>query len=227
MIVAGVRIVGGRLPFAAHAAAIDAAALATVREASTLAASRVKELLLFARDERGFVGRKDTGMAHQAVGSTEPTAGPRGFSAVTAIGPPRDEIAIVLEEGRKPGARMPPTAPIKAWALRKLRDAIASGLEGARVTPKAAARFKALAEKAEALGRPLGRGAMARVSGVGASDLDKAAESVARAVARSIGRKGIPGLHAFKRAAAIMQTRIEAIFSRHLRRALAAGGGTP
>jgi len=223
--VAGVRIVGGRLPFGASGSEIEAAALAACREVSTLAASRVKEGLLFARDPRGYVGRKDTGMAHAAVGSTEPIVANGRVSSTTAIGPPRDEIAVVLEEGRKPGARRPPTAPIKAWALRKLRDAISSDLRGARVTDRDAARYRALAERAEANGRPLGRGSLARVTGVRTADLDAAADRIAFAVARSIGRKGVPGLHMFAAAAAAVAKRIEPIFIRHLRRIRAARGG--
>lgn len=223
---AGVRIVGGRLPFGSLQAEVDQAALATAREASALAVSRVKDVLLSGEDSRGFVGRKDLGLAHNAVGSTAPAiVAPGLIRARTGIGPPRDEIAAVLEDGRRPGARMPPPDSLKPWVKRKLRNQIAAAMRGARVTTKAGAAFKALVERAAKRGKTLGKGASAKVSGVSKEAIDKAADAVAFVVARSIGRKGTPGLHAFQHAARAIQPKLRGIFERNLRRA--ASGRAP
>lgn len=220
---AGVRIEGDRLPFATPEQ-IQEAALGAVRESAARSASRVKEILLTGRDARGFVGRKDTGLAHDAVGSSGPLPLSDRVAFVTAIGPPRDQIAIVLEEGRKPGAKMPPPDSLKPWIRRKLRNQVAAGMRGARVTAKDRARFEALEAKAKKRGgKGLGRGAGPRVSGVGKERLEKAADRLAFVIARSIGKRGTPGLHAFKRAAAIAEREIPGIYQRHLRRVLGAG----
>lgn len=223
---AGVRIEGGALPFVTEAQ-VQEAALGAVREASARGASRIKDMMLTARDSRGYVGRKDLGLAHDAVGSSEPqVVGAGRVQAVTGIGPPRDQIAGVLEDGRRPGARMPPPDSLKPWIKRKLRNAVASQLRGARVTAKSRERYLALAARAALRGGTLGKGASARVTGVGKERIDKAADSLAFVIARSIGRRGIPGLHAFARTRAIMEKQLPAIFQRHLRRVLSKGKAT-
>ena len=89
---AGVRI-RGPLPFLTQAE-VDRAAMAAVREAGALGQSRAKAVLLSDTDSRGFVGRKDTGQAHTALGTSAPVLVRPGLArAVTGIGAPRDKIA--------------------------------------------------------------------------------------------------------------------------------------
>ena len=74
----------------------------------------------------------------------------------------------------------------------------------------------------------LGRGVGPRVSGVKSKDLDAAAKRVAFLIARSIGRKGTPGLRPFRKAGAYIQPKLEAIFRRHLSRVIGERGkGAP
>lgn len=213
---AGVRIVGA-LPFPTSAD-VEAAANGALVELGALAASRVKEVLLTARDSRGFVGRKDTGLAHGSVGASRPIVAGGVVRSVVGLAPPRDEISGVLEEGRRPGAKMPPPAALKAWARRKLRDSVAASMKGARTTLKDGAKFRALGEKIAKSGGTVGRGMGPKVSGVGKAKLDKAADRLAFVVARSIGKKGIPGLHAFASAEKLVSGLIEETFARHLAR---------
>lgn len=215
---AGVRIVSGPLPFAS-AEEIDRAADGAVRELSTMAVSRVKEVLLTARDSRGFVGRKDTGLAHSGVGATAPVKSGTATRAVVAVGPPRDEITAVLEDGRRPGSRPPPSSALVPWVRRKLKDAVASGLKGARVTKKQGDVFQRKAALILKRGGSL-KGLGPKVSGVKKETLDKAIASVAFLVARSIGRKGIPGLHPFESARKLVEENAERVYLRHLKRVL-------
>lgn len=221
---AGVRVDGGRWPPFVTAAQVEEAAIAALREASARSQSRIKDVLLHATDSRGFVGRKDTGLAHSAVGSSAPQViGAGRVRTVTGIGPPRDAIASVLEEGRRPGKRMPPPDALKPWARRKLRDRVAANMKGARVTLKSKARFDALKARAGKFGKTLGKGTGPRVTGVGKARLEAAVDQLAFVVARSIGRKGFPGLHPFKRARVAMDKELDGIFRRHLRRVLSKG----
>lgn len=221
---AGVRI-RGPLPFLTQAE-VDRAAMAAVREAGALGQSRAKAVLLSDVDSRGYVGRKNTGQAHDAVGTSAPVLVRPGLArAVTGIGAPRDKIAAVLEEGRRPGARMPPVAPLVAWARKKLASQLGAGLKGAKVTNADRARFARLQAKAKRLGKDLGRGVGPKVSGVKAKALDAEAQRVGYLIARSIGRKGFPGLRPFRKAGAYVQPRLEAIFRRHLARVIAERGG--
>lgn len=221
---AGVRI-RGPLPFLTQAE-VDRAAMAAVREAGALGQSRAKAVLLSDTDSRGFVGRKDTGQAHAALGTSAPVLVRPGLArAVTGIGAPRDKIAAVLEEGRRPGARPPPSAPLVPWVRRKLASTLGAGLKGAKVTNAARARFARLQAKAARSGKTLGRGVGPKVSGVKAKDLDTEAKRVAFLIARSIGRKGTPGLRPFRKAGAYIQPKLEAIFRRHLSRVIAERGG--
>ena len=218
---AGVRIVG-TLPFPTSEE-VERAAVAALGELGAIGASRVKEVLLTARDARGFVGRKDTGLAHSSVGASRPTAAGGVVRSVVGMGSPRDEISGVLEEGRRPGQRPPPSAALKPWARRKLRDAVASSMRGARVTTKDAAKFRALADRIAKSGGTVGRGMGPKVSGVGKAAIDKAADRLAFVVARSIGRKGFPGLHAFASAEKLVEGLIEETFARHLARVTEGG----
>lgn len=220
----GLRIEGDRPPPFVTVAQVEQAARGALREAGARNAARVKEVLLTGRDERGFVGRKDTGQAHSLVGSTDPVVEPGVVRTVTGIGAPRDDIAAVLEDGRRPGKKAPPPDSLKPWIRRKLRNALASGLRGARVSLKDAAKFKRLQEAVAGRGRSLGKGVSARVSGVGKDRLEREVDRVAYIVSRSIGKKGVPGLHAFRRARAVMDKELPGIYARHLRRVIK---GTP
>jgi len=224
--VAGVRL-RGPLPFLTQAEA-DRAALAAVREAGALGQSRAKAVLLSDTDARGFVGRKDTGQAHQLLGTSAPVLVRAGLArAVTGIGAPRDVIAAVLEEGRRPGQKMPPPAALKAWVLRKLRSSLGSALPGAKVTNASRARFEALRARAARAGKTLGRGVGPAITGAKKVDLEAEAERVAFLIARSIGRKGFPGLRPFRKAGAYIQPKLESIFRRHLSRVIAERSGGP
>lgn len=221
---AGVRI-RGPLPLLTQAE-VDRAALAAVREAGALGQSRAKAVLLSDADARGYIGRKNTGQAHEHLGTSAPVLVRPGLArAVTGIGAPRDKIAAVLEDGRRPGARMPPVAPLVKWARHKLANRLGASLPGAKVTNAARARFDRLRAKAKKYGKDLGRGVGPAVSGVKAKDLDAEAERVGFLIARSIARKGTPGLRPFRKAGAYVQPKLEAIFRRHLARVIAERGG--
>ena len=63
---------------------------------------------------------------------------------------------------------------------------------------------------------------------LGENFLDAAAKRVAFLIARSIGRKGTPGLRPFRKAGAYIQPKLEAIFRRHLSRVIGERGkGAP
>jgi len=92
---------------------------------------------------------------------------------LVAISPPADRYGLVIEEGRRPGARMPPPDALILWVRHKFRDAITLA---ATVVTKSG-RVRRSKKKAASAERGL-----------------------AFAIARSIAKKGFAGVHMFRRA---------------------------
>lgn len=194
---------------------LDTAARRAAIEIGAVGMSMVKQSLMQDRDIRGFIGRKDTGLAHNLVNALPPERTPRGWRVVVGIGPPRDAISGVLEKGRRAGRRMPPVDAIEAWVRRKLRDRVALTLPGAKVSSMAKATIAVKTRTADekvkrgtwtkaernAYVRSLGVG---KVTGVKRAALDRAIRARAWVIARSIGRRGFPGLSMFAKAKAAL-----------------------
>lgn len=229
---AGARIIGP-LPGARLVAIADEAARRATVEIGAVGASRVKESLLRDADSRGFIGRADTGLAHSLVVTSQPFKTPSGWATETGIGPPRSEIAAVLEEGRKPGRKPPPSDALIPWVERNLGNRIRSGMKGARVTIGSTVQRRAwgavrareiahgrrdpgdftggafrvwerkrkIAERHGGLRRDQGP----KVTGVSSEAYEARVRSVAYLVARAIGRRGVPGLGMFAKAAAYLR----------------------
>lgn len=116
---------------------------------------------------------------------------------VVAVSPPADRYALVVETGRRPGARMPPAEALILWVRQKLSTGIGAA---ATVTGKS--------------GKPQ------RSRGKAGS----AERALAFVVARSIGRKGFPGVHMFERAFQEQQQNVQQIITEEIRGAVAAMG---
>lgn len=214
--------------------AIDEGAREAAIEIGRVETALVKELILTEKDSRGFVGRYDIGTAHDAVRPSAPRRTPGGWSVEVAMGSPVPPIvAAVLEKGRRPGQRPPPTDAIEPWVRRKLRDRVAKALKG-RVSATRRASLRKRASKAARMlkaGRWTATEARAHerggfegsVVGVKGAALDSKIRSVAFLVARAIGRNGTPGLGMFKKAARLMRAgRAQRIVRDAMRRAFAA-----
>jgi len=166
-----VRVVKGRA-FEAFADGHDRATQLALAELGELARTDIVEAM---------AERVDTGNTRQATRSRPVERTPNGYRSVVDTQPPQDVVAIVMEEGRRPGKRWPPEAPIRRWVGRKLRDKILSRLTGARVT---------------AANRRTGK-----VTGVARDDAEEALDEVTFLVRRKIGRVGLPALRFFGKVA--------------------------
>jgi len=94
-------------------------AAAGIQEGILLLERVVKEKIIAGRAERHFGPAIFTGTLEQQVVTEMSAAGinPEGF---VGVAPPADEYALTLEEGRTPGARMPPSDALVPWATEKL-----------------------------------------------------------------------------------------------------------
>jgi hypothetical protein len=137
-----------------------------------------------------------TGTLYGAVFS-EMHGSPVAPYGVVAVSPPADRYALVVEKGRTPGARMPPPEALITWVRQKLGQAITAV---ATVTGKSGKPQRAKAK---------------------AADADR---SLAFVVARSIGRKGFPGVHMFENAFNEQQQNVQQIIQEEIRGAIAAIG---
>ncbi len=154
------------------------------RETQTEIRKRIAET----RDSRGFRGRQDTGKLTNSITAQAPVVSAHRATQATVSQPPAGDYAPVIEEGRRPGARMPPVAPIRRWLERTTT--------GKRIIEAMAVKLKAEGEKITK-----------------AKLLDRAALQVAR----SIGRKGTPGIHMFAGAHKVFSRgRARTVFARHL-----------
>lgn len=191
----------GRLPLPGPQD-FDAIARATLLELGARATAHVKQIMRTGRDRRGIVGRVDTGQAVAAVGASAPMKGARGWELSVGIGPPRSQIAGVLEKGRRPGRRMPPLAPILAWVRRKLAGRIGGAGSRRPATLSAAQRrrgqaWEAVRARERAHGRP-DPGPFRPRSRRSGRAFDTEALRLAKRIQRSIARKGTPGLGMFE-----------------------------
>jgi len=157
------------------------------------AVGEARRILREDRDVRGYRGRIDRGIARASVTALAPVvSGVRGTLEVVSQ-PPAADYWPVIEEQRTPGRRMPPVQPIHDWLRRTDK--------GRALTEAAFNQHKAQHPTAK---------------------LDRFRKDFAFVVARSIGRKGTPGLAPFRRTADLFsQGRAAAIFATHAARVLA------
>jgi len=106
---------------------------------------------------------------------------------------------VIMEHGRKPGARRPPLGPIALWVLRKIRPhvltySITTGKAAKVLGPSASA--KAGLKKIAAGMSKKDKAKIVRAMGRAAAT--KAAERLAFVIARSIAKKGIKARHMFE-----------------------------
>lgn len=203
-----VRVGGtGGDPFARIAGRARAVAEAAVLEIAAEGERQVVETLTTGRDERGFVGRVDTGTARSAV-RVAPVEW-NGRSAVARLAPsgPAADYWPVLEGGRRPGRPVSRVGRerIAVWARRKgvLAKIVQSLLEsstGAKSSLRDRRVWEAVAYREQVAGRtmPEFRG---RVTGVSAKRRASLAGRALYLLTRSISRKGTPGLAPFRAAA--------------------------
>jgi len=153
-------------------AAATRGAAAGIQEAILLLERAVQEKIMAGRTERHFGPSVVAGTLESSIVSEMSQAGmnPEGF---VGVAPPADEYALVLEEGRTPGARMPPSDALLPWVMEKL----GSGVEASTSVVE---------------GKAKGKGQKAK-----GRDPEKAARGLAYVIARSIGEKGFPGVHMF------------------------------
>jgi hypothetical protein len=141
-----------------------------ITESILLLENAVKSNILTGRPPHGATSASGTLLGHVFSELRGTPASPRG---IVAVSPPADQYALVVEKGRTPGKRMPPPQALIAWVRKRFPTVIS-----------ATARAFGKAEKR--LTRRQAR--------------QSAELSFAWIVARSIGKKGFPGIHMFERA---------------------------
>jgi hypothetical protein len=132
---------------------------------------------------------------------------PATVRGVVAVSPPADRYALVVEEGRTPGARMPPAEALIPWIMKKMRDAVG----GMRTTVTITSAEPALA----------GRRLKKRRRVISRDKL----YDLAWRVARSIGKKGFPGVHMFGRAFTEHRQDVIQIVTERIKEAVGAASG--
>lgn len=185
-----VRIVAssGDDAFARVEARIRAVAEGAALEIAAAGEREVVEVVSSGQDPRGFVGRVDTGQARQAV-----QIGPVGWNgsvAAVRLAPsgPAADYWPVIEGGRRPGKPISKVGRerIAVWGRRKgvLR----------RIVDSLAARDEVDGAATHGPAKPVRRLKKGEREGLEAQ--------AAFILARAIRRKGTPGLHPFRAAAA-------------------------
>ena len=176
------------------------AAQSGLTEWGQIAQSEIRNVIVEGADTRGHKGRVWTGALLIGILAGPVEVSSRGARIVVAPSSREAVKAIVHEEGRRAGRTPPPKVAIRAWltgspkgmqlTTRALADAAADGFKGSRDT------FLDGAEEGPFLQR------------IG----------FASVVARSIGRKGIPGLQMFEKASIVMVKKGPPIMQKHAAR---------
>lgn len=145
-------------------------------------------------DERGFKGRVDTGAIVQAVRALEPVKEGTVWKQRTVVEQSAStEHQHVVEEGRKPGGPISYEGRLKIaqWVKRRL---------GARLREQAPGARTRISDR--------------RVVGVQKAGLERLIEQVTFLVIRAIRRRGIPGLHPFRKTREDLAPKASGIFER-------------
>jgi len=167
-----------------------------LREIGAVGSSKVQDRIRGTTDSRGYKGRVDKALMVKSITAGRPRRSGERVTQETFSQPPASQWTIVNELGRRPGKKPPPPKVIESWLKRTQK----------------------------------GRSFLMRVK----ADLQKARRKVpsdailaarmAFIVARSIGRKGVPGIFMFRRTAEELRQGLSAkIFAKHLNR-LTKGG---
>lgn len=176
---------GGQDPFARVAGRARAVAEAAVLEIAAAGERDVVETMTTGRDERGHVGRVDTGAARAAVRVGPVAWNGRAATATLAPSGPAADYWPVLERGRRPGRPVSKVGAerIAVWARRKgVLQRVVNGLLA-----------RAAADRGEAL--------PARPRRLAAADRARLERQAVFVLVRSIRRRGTPGLAPFRAAA--------------------------
>jgi len=178
---------------AKYPVAVAAGAARGIEESILLLEHTVKTNIQIGRPPHGSAVSTETlirGVFEEMRGSE---ANPYG---VVGVSPPADRYALVVEEGRRPGAKMPPPDALIIWIRKKWR-----GVIGVTAT---------------AIGKEW------KHRGTRQQARQSAERSLAWILARSIGRKGFPGIHMFRRAFETRRENVSAIIKGHIDAAVAA-----
>jgi len=164
-------------------------------------------------------GRPGGHGAAQATGTlvgavfSEMRSTPQEVRGIVAVHPIAGGYALVIEEGRRPGQKMPPEAPIVAWIL---------------------AKRAVFAKEVKRISGYIRRGTHGRhakeVAAIISSDQARqsAAKSMAFVIRRAIGRKGFPGVHMFAKAFGEHTQHVQEIIRAYMVAAVeSAEGGAP
>lgn len=192
--------------------------LTTISISSPLPPERIREVAVATLQQAGLetqtairqefeaAGRVDTGILRNAVTAKAPVVEFGRVTQETVVQGPAAAYAAAVDQGRRPGERMPPLAPIRRWLERKR---IVS-TEGRRVSSR----------ERRAIVRGADEGAFSALlkSGGVSRSYRRRLDRAAFAVARAIARRGIKAVHAFAKGAARVQPRLREIFDRHYAR---------
>ena len=194
-----ITITGVKELVAKYPVAVRAGAETGIEKAIMLLENAVKTKIQQGRPPHGSTVA--TGTLLGAVFS-ELRGTPAEVHGMVAVSPPADRYALVVEMGRRPGTRMPPAEALIVWVRQKLRDLISA--QGVTFSK---------AERAQ-----LSKGQV-RQSRRRSKEL-----SAAWLIARSIGKKGFPGVHMFENAFNEQQQKAQQIIQEEIRGAVAAMG---
>jgi len=186
----GVKELEQKFPVAVHAGA-----QVGIQKSILLLENAVKTNIAQGRPG-GHGGAVATGTLLGAVFS-EMMGTPVNPYGIVAVSPPADRYGLVVEEGRRPGQKMPPPEALILWVRRKFRDAIS-------VTATV-----------------LGKGGQPRRSKKKAAATER---GLAFVIARSIGKKGFPGVHMFRRAFTEHTADVQKIITEEIQGAVATIG---
>ena len=173
---------------------VRAGAAVGIEQSILLLENAVKTKIQEGRDVRHFGPAVATGTLLGAVFS-EMRGTPASPQGIVAVSPPADRYALVVEKGRRPGQRQPPSDVLIPWIRQKLRDGF-----------QAVATIKGRKQKAGGRRQATERG-------------------LAFVVARSIGRKGFPGVHMFRNAFGEQKDNVIRIIREAVRAAVGRGRG--
>ena len=191
-----ITVTGVKELVAKYPLAVRAGAETGIEKAILLLENAVKTKIQEGRSPHGATVATGTLLGSVFSEMRGSTVAPYG---IVAVSPPADRYALVVETGRRPGARMPPAEALVIWVRQKLRDLISAQT----VTFTKAERGQ------------LSRGQV-RQSRRRSKEL-----SAAWLIARSIGKKGFPGVHMFGNAFIEQHENVRQIIAEEIRGAVA------
>jgi len=186
-----INVTGLKALAAKYPAAVRTGAASGIEESILLLENQVLTNIQAGRPPHGAAVSTST-LIHSVFAEIRGEAA--NLHGIVAVNPPADTYALVVEEGRRPGAKMPPPDALILWIRKKWGQSIG-------VT-------------ATAIGKEW------KHRGTRRQAVQSAERSLAWILARSIGHKGFPGVHMFRKAFEMHRQNVAAILNLHISEAV-------